>query len=459
MLDENGGEKTLFVASCREGFIDRFVSDEPEDSLWEDEYHALTTPALCGYVGDVAAALSKDLLYYPRSILVRDYFLGAALAGNVAGFEALVISIWGEQDEEAHDAVADVLGETDLESSWYADFDPFLRTKPIRSFLAYLLSVYEHPPEINRQGWSNSRQLKLGWKGKDVAVLYNFLGNEVFTRRDTMKVGKQSLNASDLFIRAIELDPDDGESWQSLSMFTPPGASVVVGGKSYQRHQCALKALELRVDDDSCWNCVGYQLQLAGLDSVEFQGTTYTLNDIMTKALELSRKADRCFPWDSVGAMFEDTEGKQFVYKGTPLTKLDCFLQALCLNPNYHMAMLHLGGELAKLPSGKLLPAEVASLTSISDEGVHLDWNAVARVKPKSNSNARLTHLLARLPTTDGPLQELTEEICYVLAFEKALDKMVSEITVDEQAMIPRVLEVIGDALEPRSRRMLEEAL
>ena len=53
----------------------------------------------------------------------------------------------------------------------------------------------------------------------------------------------------------------------------------------------------------------------------------------------------------------------------------------------------------------------------------------------------------------------LTEEACYILAFEKALDKMVSKITVDEQGIVPRLLEVVGDLLDARSRRMMEEAL
>ena len=64
-------------------------------------------------------------------------------------------------------------------------------------------------------------------------------------------VGGHDYRRKDCYLRALELDPKNANSWTHLGV----SGGGTVGGRNYREADCYLRALELDPNNARAWNC------------------------------------------------------------------------------------------------------------------------------------------------------------------------------------------------------------
>jgi tetratricopeptide (TPR) repeat protein len=216
--------------------------------------------------------------------------------------------------------------------------------------------------------------LALGWNGLASTIRDGLVAT----------VGDEQLTEIECLQRALQLDPTLYAAWFNLSEVVrelPAGNTVTVGGTSYTAMGCMQKALSFCDTDSDIWLRIA-QLHKASSaeDSLDVYGERFTLRELLKRAIALA--PDDSSLWWVLADFLSEAGGTIVLTPGDePLNSLQCLARAAALQEDDQSVVWgELGDKLRKAHVKVTVAGEVWDSRRCYGRGLEKELNTAGAV-------------------------------------------------------------------------------
>ena len=202
-------------------------------------------------------------------------------------------------------------------------------------------------------------------------IAYEIISTDDFSNADVSTAYASTLE----YFTQLNREPTSAMGWYAVGLALSPEEEVELRGRSYNRRQCFVQALEKNPHMMSAWNNLARLLKLQKSitsengdviiqeeeETVEIGGQTFSIKQCHVNALELDETLG--VMWGNLGTYLFTNATDVAVVSGAPYTGKECLVRALEWDPELHAIWNNLGTTLGKDENGVAATIQVSGET------------------------------------------------------------------------------------------------